>query len=61
MHYLVPGTGRAHAGFIGIWAVLEAHEHRDLGADRAAVKLDRLLAAADGLTAPSPVKTDTAS
>ena len=46
MHHLVLGTGRDHAGFMGIRAVLETHEHRHLGAERAAVELDRLLAAA---------------
>jgi hypothetical protein len=31
---------------MGLRSVLETHEHRDLGAERAAVELDRLLAAA---------------
>jgi hypothetical protein len=31
---------------MGLRAVLEAHEHRDLGAERATVELDRFLAAA---------------
>src|SRR6266542_2568685 len=43
MHDLALGTRRDHGG---VGAVLEAHEHRHLGAERAPVELDRLLAAA---------------
>ena len=46
VHHLVLGAGRDHAGRVRFGAVLEAHEHRHLGAERAAVELDRLLAAA---------------
>ena len=46
MHHLVLGTGRGHAGFMGIRAILEMHEHRHLRAECAAVELERLLAAA---------------
>jgi hypothetical protein len=46
MHHLLTGAGWDHAGVRGLRAVLEAQEHGDLRAERAAVKLDRLLAAA---------------
>jgi len=46
VHHLVSGIGREHAGFAWFRAFLEAHEHRHLGAERAAVELDCLLAAA---------------
>src|SRR5712691_6269030 len=42
MHHLVLATWRHHGG---VRAFLEAHEHRHLGSERAAVELDRLLAA----------------
>ena len=46
MHHLVLGARRDHAGLMRLRAVLEAHEHGHLGAQRAAVELDRFVAAA---------------
>src|ERR1700730_5373690 len=46
VHDLVLGARRDHAGLMRSGAVLEAHEHRHLGAKLGAVKLDRSLAAA---------------
>ena len=46
MHHLVLGIGRDHAGLRGLRAILEAHEHHYLGAERFLIERDRLLAAA---------------
>ena len=46
VHHLVLGTGRHHAGWLGLRAVLEAHEHGHFRAERFAVELERLVAAA---------------
>jgi hypothetical protein len=46
MHDLVLRTGRHHAGWRRLRVVLEAHEHRHLGAEHAAVELDCFLAVA---------------
>ena len=43
VHHLVLGLRRRPV--FGLGAVLEAHEHLDLGAKRALVELDRLLGA----------------
>src|SRR5208282_2077687 len=46
VHHLLRGVGRDHGLLIALGAVLEAHEHRHLGAERLAVELERLLGAA---------------
>jgi len=46
MHHLVLRTGRDHAWWRGLRAVLEAHEHHHLSAEDLLRELDRLLAAA---------------
>jgi hypothetical protein len=46
MHDFVLGTRSDHARLMRLGAFAEAHEHRDHGAELAAVELDSFLAAA---------------